>query len=113
MMKSNPSPEELILASKISMSSGLRQVAQSIDKLSSANLKRVLKIVSHVHVAQELTGQQSDISLNDDEQNLIDRIFALQESVLGHSQLIEEAKTAQETNVVDNTINNTIGETNE
>jgi cystathionine beta-lyase family protein involved in aluminum resistance len=89
------SNEDKVVMSKIMLGSGLEQVSKAIDSLSSANLKRVLKIVGHVHIAESLLERKSDLELNDAEQTLIEKIFALQETVMGHSTLVQEVETVE------------------
>lgn len=92
-------PEEKLERSKAfaitELSSGVSQVGKSIDKLTSASLKRVLKTVSHVHAAEDALGRPK-LELSEDEQKLIDRIFALQESLLGFVTLLNEAQQEEE-----------------
>lgn len=62
---------------------------EAIDKMTSAGLKRVLKAVTHVSIGEELlTGKKS--VLQGAEQRLIDRIFKMQENVIGYIQLKKE-----------------------
>ncbi len=84
--------EDKVTMSKIMVAHGTEKVEKLIDKLSSAGLKRVLKIVSHCHLADALLDRNINFNLNEDEQNLIDSIFALQETVFGHQALVQEVE---------------------
>lgn len=84
--------EDKIIMSKNMVGHGTEKVEKLIDNLSSAGLKRVLKIVSHCHLADALLDRNINFSLSEDEQNLIDSIFALQETVFGHQALIQESE---------------------
>ena len=68
---------------------GIIKVGASIDALSSSGLKRVLKAITQVALAEELVNGKS-IQLNEGEQVLVDRIFAFQENVMGFIQLQNE-----------------------
>lgn len=72
----------------------MTKVSNEIDQLTSSELKRVLKTVTHVHMADSFLGGE-DVVLKENEQSLIDNIFQLQESVLGSLQLQNEIKEAK------------------
>ena len=84
------SDEQKIEGSKFMVNTGIDTVGRAIDQLTSASLKRVLKVVSHVHFAEAMVDRQGDYDLSEKEQNLIDKIFALQETVFGHQALMKE-----------------------
>ena len=87
------SPDQAKDLATAEVAHGVEKVDKAIDKLSSSNLKRVLKTVCHVHAGEQLLGRHVK-PLKEEEQDLIDIIFALQESVLGYAQLMEEIKTS-------------------
>jgi hypothetical protein len=97
-MKSNSLPqafeemsnEQKLEGSKFLVNTGIDTVGKAIDELTSSSLKRVLKVVSHIHFAEALVEKNGDYNLNEKEQNLIDKIFALQETVFGHQALVKE-----------------------
>lgn len=97
-MKSEPTPfddipiEDKIIMSKNMVGHATEKVDKLVDGLSSAGLKRVLKIVSHCHLADALLDRNINFHLSEPEQNLIDSIFALQETVFGHQALTQEAE---------------------
>lgn len=71
------------------------KIGPSIDELSSANLKRVLKAITHYSVADNiLTGKV--LELQEKEQKLIDNILHLQEEILGFMQLSNELGLTQQ-----------------
>jgi hypothetical protein len=89
--------EDKIIMSKNMVGHGTEKVEKLIDKLSSAGLKRVLKIVSHCHLADAMLDRNINFNLSEDEQNLIDGIFALQETVFGHQALVQESENTNNT----------------
>ena len=92
------SNEQLLEAAIRDVARSMEKVGPQIDKLTSASLKRVLKTVTHVHLAEHIT-QGKQMELNETEQNLVDHIFGLQENVLGYMQLDREINgTKQEEN---------------
>ncbi len=82
--------EQKLTMSKAMLAHGAEKVQKNVDELTSSSLKRVLKVICHVHLADELLEKKVDISLNEKEQMLIDNIFALQETVFGHQALVHE-----------------------
>lgn len=86
----NVSNEDKFQASTVTLASESERVAKKIDDLTSASLKRVLKTVCHIHLADALLQRPHNVDLNEQEQGLIDHIFALQESVMGHQVLMKE-----------------------
>ena len=91
--------EDKLMMSKIMLDSGARQIDKAIDEFTSANLKRVLKILSHVHIANAILDKEENIELNDKEKDLIDKIFALHESVMGHKLLQDEIEKSSSDNL--------------
>lgn len=88
-MQSDVTPEKLKMIATMEVAHGLEKVSNTIDGLTSASLKRVLKTVCHVHLAENLLDRDS-AKLEEVEQGLVDKIFALQESVLGYQTLMNE-----------------------
>lgn len=87
----NELPEDAkLVISKNMVGHGLERVIPTIDKFTSAKLKRVLKAVSMVFIAEKTLNEKAELPLEEDEQKLIDDIFALQETVFGHSRLVQE-----------------------
>jgi hypothetical protein len=84
--------EDKINMSKLMVAHGTDKVEKLVDSLSSAGLKRVLKIVSHCHLADALLDRNINFNLSKAEQDVIDSIFALQETVFGHQALIQESE---------------------
>lgn len=84
-----PNDQKLIISRNM-VGHGLERVAPAIDKFTSAKLKRVLKAVSMVFLAEKTLNEDATMDLKEDEQKLIDDIFALQETVFGHSRLVQE-----------------------
>jgi hypothetical protein len=74
------------------------KVAKNIDDLTSSSLKKVLKMVSHTHLADALLERKVDLALEEKEQKLIDNIFSLQELVFGHQALMQELNNLDKTN---------------
>jgi hypothetical protein len=92
-MKSNfddLTSEEKLKTSESMLMYGSGKVNELIDGLTSSSLKKVLKFVSHIHLADTMLSKTVDTKLSEKEQKLIDQIFALQENVLGHQALQEE-----------------------
>jgi Zn-dependent oligopeptidase len=87
--------EQKELMSKMMVAKSVETVEKTIDDFTSANLKRVLKILSHVHFANAIL-ERDNPNLEEKEQNLIDYIFNLHETVLGHQALLNEIKGEQE-----------------
>lgn len=84
-----PNDQKLVM-SKAMVGHGLDIVTKSVDEMSSSNLKRIIKILSHTHFAEEVLGRELSIKLEEKEQKLIDSIFALHETLLGHQALVKE-----------------------
>jgi hypothetical protein len=107
--------EQKLTMSRIMVASASEKVAKLTDELSSAGLKRVLKLVSHVHIADAILGREQKFDISEKEQVLIDTIFNLQETVFGHQTLKEElernADPVQEEGI--ETVNNEIDLTQE
>jgi hypothetical protein len=91
----NISDEDKLQTSTMVLASESERVGKQIDDLTSASLKRVLRTVCHVHLADALLEKPHHIDLNEKEQKLIDTIFALQENVMGHQVLMKEIFEAQ------------------
>jgi len=68
---------------------GMDKVGPSIDKLTSSRLKKILKTITHVHIAESIL-KGKDVILDEEEQKLVDSIFNLQEDVMGYMQLQRE-----------------------
>lgn len=98
------SKEKLLEVALQDLNRGVRTIAPMVDKFSSSNLKRILKTITHVHLAEHIT-QGKQVELNADEQKLIDSIFRLQEDVMGYLQLEREIKgeSVKEINNEENT----------
>lgn len=91
-METNSISKEQLLATALQdLNRGVGTIAPMIDKFSSSNLKRILKTITHVHLAEHIT-QGKQVELNVEEQKLIDSIFRLQEDVMGYLQLEREIK---------------------
>jgi hypothetical protein len=92
-MISNDTNEEKIEKARSLAIGGIarnsEKVSKSIDDLSSSGLKRVLKTICHVHIAEEMLGKGS-FELEEKEQVLIDQIFNLMEDVMSYTQLMNE-----------------------
>ena len=85
------SKEKLLEVALDDLNRGASKIGPTIDKFSSSKLKRILKTITHVHLAEHITkGKQ--MQLEADEQSLIDSIFRLQEDVMGYLQLEREIK---------------------
>lgn len=96
-MKSNENFEERtddekLVMSKMMLAHSSEKVDKLIDGLTSAKLKRVLKLVSHAHLADALLDRNINYNPGEVEKDLIDSIFSLQECVFGHQALLKELK---------------------
>lgn len=92
MTSSNEYTEDELKALEIAITDvakGMEKVSPIIDSLTSSRLKTVLKTVTHVCLAEEIT-KGKKINLTEEEQMLIDKIFKLQEDVMGYLQLNSE-----------------------
>lgn len=87
--------DQKLLMSRIMLDSGVKQVNDAIDKFSSSNLKRVLKVLSHIQIANAILEKEDNFELQDKEKDLIDKIFALHESVMGHGLLKSEVEKGE------------------
>lgn len=92
---SNLPEDAKLIISKNMVGHGLERVSPTIDKFTSAKLKRVLKAVSMVFLAEKTLNKDAILKLEKDEQKLIDDIFALQETVFGHQALVNELEKAK------------------
>lgn len=86
--------ENAMQMSMVNLGRSLEKVNSGIDDLTSASLKRVLKAITFSHVSEEAQSGKK-LELNEQEQNLVDRIFQLQEDTLGHLQLTEELRNKE------------------
>lgn len=93
--KSIPNEQKVIM-SRAMLGHATEKVEKIVDSLSSSSLKRVLKIVSHTHLADALLDKNINFNLDEKEQTLIDSIFALQETVFGHQALLQSIKGEEE-----------------
>ena len=73
------------------------KVAPQIDKLSSANLKRVIKAISHVGIAEELLTSKKQ-NLNENEQKLIDSLHQHMENTMILMQILNQKNNEGESN---------------
>lgn len=89
--------EKARLAAVNEIERGMNVVGTRIDKMTSASLKRVLKGASLFYLGQHLVSGKK-VELNEDEQMLIDKIFALQEGVVSFMALEKELSEAGEEN---------------
>ena len=85
-MKSN---DEMMSKSIGNIDTLMCRVSSQIDSLSSSELKRVLKSVSHVHIAEDII-HNKQTKLENKEQKLVDSIFHLLEDIMGYTQLKTE-----------------------
>lgn len=88
--KPEPTLDDKLVMSQVMVGHSVDKVSKQIDNLSSSGLKRVLKIISHVHFGEAVLGL-TPIQLKEDEQVLVDSIFELQETVFGYTALKQEA----------------------
>jgi hypothetical protein len=88
--------EQKLLMGKMMIAQGLEKVDGEIDKLTSSALKRIIKIMSHIHIADAILEKHPPV-LKKEEQNLIDNIFALQETIFGYTTLNEESRNSEQT----------------
>ncbi len=87
----NMSDEDKLNASTFMVSINLDKTGKMIDSLSSASLKRVLRAIGHVSIAEVQLGNDPSFDLETEaEKKTIDTIFELQETVFGHQALLEE-----------------------
>jgi hypothetical protein len=89
------SNEKILETAIANVARGMEKVGPALDKLTSASLKRVLKTITHVHLAEGIV-KGKHVELNETEQRLIDQIFALQEDVMGYTQLYNELNPKKE-----------------
>jgi len=97
MMEGVPNEEKVTMA-KIMVAHSSEKVAKAIDGLTSASLKRVLKAITHTHLADAILEKETKFDLSEEESSLIDTIFALQETVMGASTLIQEVENGSQEN---------------
>ena len=82
-------PQEALKLTVAAIASNFEKVGDTIVGFTSAKLKRVLKVITHASLAEEIiTGKK--LELEEDEKKIIDKIFLLQEDVLGYIQLKTE-----------------------
>ena len=96
-----PTDEQMQQALELAMSNMTRNyvpVRDAIDKSGSAALKRVLKAITYVRTTEEILGQAVQ-PLNEEEQSLVDKVFRLQEDVIGYIQLAQELNPPEEPSV--------------
>lgn len=103
-MTSNP--EEMLQIAIAQVASGNAKLGPEIDKLTSSNLKRILKAITYVRLSDEILGHKPD-PLLPQEERLISAIMTHQENVMGYLQLNDEVNGTNETE------ENTEGELNE
>jgi hypothetical protein len=103
------SNEEMLQIAIAQVATGNAKLGPAIDKLTSSNLKRVLKAITFVRLSDEILGKQSD-PLSEQEQVLIDAIMTHQENVMGYLQLNDEVNGEEEVEQSEETIE---GENNE
>lgn len=87
------SNDQLVDLAKTNVRRSLEKVEDVANNLTSASLKRVLGMVSHIHLAHSILLSNKKFELNETEQKLIDNIFRLQEDVLGYTELMNEVKS--------------------
>jgi len=85
--------EMVLVMAKDNIHRVLKQTKSRIDKLSSRGAIRVLKYIGQVHGAESLLkGSDKESTLKDNEKELIEWIFELQQNVMGYIQLQNETK---------------------
>ena len=91
----SPSKEQIKELVVGNVKQGVVNVKKNIDSFTSAKLKRVLKAITCVHAGEHLLfGQKT--TLMDDELNLIDGIFKLQEDINGLYAILQEEEGEKE-----------------
>ena len=90
------SDEEKLVFARAQLGHGRDKVDSLINDLTSSKLKRVLKLVSHIHLADAHLGVNSNFNLSEEEKVLVDTIFALQEDVMGYEVLASEINKKQQ-----------------
>jgi transcription initiation factor IIE alpha subunit len=76
-----PTEDELKERLVAQIEHGYNKINDEIDELTSAQLKRVLKAITYVHQAGHLL-YNKEVELSEEENGLIDRIYAFQEPIL-------------------------------
>ena len=89
------SNQQILETAIANVARGMEKVSPSIDSLTSSSLKKVLKTITHVHLAENIL-KGSKVELNEAEQKLVDHIFTLQEDVMGYMQIVNELNPKKE-----------------
>ena len=74
---------------KLGVERSVKIVGPKIDELSLKGLRRVLKVVSHLHEGEHILHNKVT-KLHEDEQKVIDGIFAAQEKIMLFMALMKE-----------------------
>jgi len=83
------SEEKILQAASNEVKKGYTRLKPQIDAMSSASLKRVLKTVTHVAVAEHLiTGEET--TLNGEEQKLVDSLYLHMENTISFLEVMNQ-----------------------
>lgn len=93
-MKSNEAQEVFELA-KDEVTRGLAKLDPQIDEMTSASLKRVLKAITFVSMADDLVNGNK-VELQENEKRLIDSIFKFQETMIGFTSMLDQQQDNNE-----------------